>query len=132
MITPAIIPILNPKYCRFWSLLLKISATSRNVITGLSVVMITPPEPAKPYFIPKKDETIKAMFKIELPAIYFRFDLFSFRGAFKKYKIGKKDILIIKNRQKTIISIGSSTVSIFKAVQPPPQRNIAKIRRYVK
>jgi len=108
------------------------TATSKKVITGLSVVMITPPEPAKPCLTPKKENTIKAMFKTELPAMYFRDDLFRLNGTFKKYKIGKKARLMMKNRQKTIISIGSEAVRTLRAVQPIPQKSIAKIRRRVK
>ena len=69
------------------------------------------------------------MFKIELPAMYLIFELFIFSGFLKKYKMGKKMIDIIKNLQKMITSIGSSIVSIFRAVQPPPQRSMAKISK---
>jgi len=58
--------------------------------------------------------------------------MLSVRGFLIKYKIGKKERLTIKKRQKTMISTGSVAVSILSAVHPAPQRNIDSIRRYVK
>jgi hypothetical protein len=90
---------------------------------------MTLPEPARPYLIPKKEETIKEILSRELPKINFRLETFRLRGFLRKYKIGKKERLTIKKRQKTMTSTGSSAVRIFKAVQPPPHKNIESIRR---
>jgi len=93
-------------------------------------VTITLPAPAKPYFMPKKEATIKAMFKTELPRTYFRLFLLKTIGSLKKYKIGKKERLIRKKRQKMMISIGILSVRIFSAVHPPPQRSMAKTKSH--
>ena len=129
IIKPPTIPKKSPKYCCGRSLFLKISATSKKVITGESVVMITPPEPAKPYFTPKNEKIINAMLSIELPAIYLRFERLIQMGSFTKNKIGKNESAIIKKRQKMITSIGISMVSILSALQPPPHKSIARMMR---
>lgn len=59
-------------------------ATNKKVMTGEKVVIITLPEPAKPYLIPTNEETIKAIFKTELLRIYLRLEVFSFIGILKK------------------------------------------------
>ena len=96
---------------------------------GEREVMMTLPAPANPYLIPKNELTIKAMFKTELAAIYLRELKFNRMGSLKKYKIGKKARLMIKKRQKMMTSIGSSKVRILSAVQPPPQRSMANVKR---
>jgi hypothetical protein len=40
--------------------------------------------------------------------------------------MGIKERLIRKKRQKMMTSIGSAYVKIFSAVQPPPQRSMAR------
>jgi hypothetical protein len=91
--------------------------------------MITPPFPAKPYFTPKKEKTINNTFKTELEATNFAPERLRVKGTFIKYKIGIKEMLIRKKRQNIMISIERSKVRIFSALQPPPHKNIAKIRR---
>ena len=93
--------------------------------------MITAPPPANPYLIPKNEETIKAMFKTELPKIYLTFDLLIMIGCLKKKSIGKKARLIIKNRQNTMISIEREGVSTLSALQPPAQKIILRMSRYL-
>jgi hypothetical protein len=83
-------------------------ATNKKVIRGASVVMITPPFPANPYFTPKNENIIKDIFKTELDATKLRLDLLRVSGIFIKYKIGIKETLIRKKRQKIMISIDVS------------------------
>lgn len=77
-------PTIRPIYCIRERFFLKIIAISKKVIIGLKVVMITLPAPAKPYFTPRKEKTIKAIFKTELLAIYLTAPLLRVKGFFKK------------------------------------------------
>ena len=84
IIIPPTKPKNNPKYWLLFNLFLKISKTKIEVIMGLNVVNITLPAPAKPYCTPKNEETIKAMFRTELPRTYFSAGLFKISGFFRK------------------------------------------------
>ncbi len=95
---PPIRPINIPRSCVLRSLFLKIMKTNKKVIIGERVVIITPPAPAVPYFIPKNEKIINEILSTELDSTNFKEFLFKTIGCFMKYKIGKKDKLIIKKR----------------------------------
>ncbi len=79
---------------------------SKKVISGESDVMITLPAPAKPYFTPRKELTINAMFKTELLRIYFRECTSTLSGFLSQYNTGKNASDMIKKRQKMMVSMG--------------------------
>ena len=95
-------------------------------------MIITPPAPAVPYLIPKNEDIINAVFKTELESTNFSDDLFKDSGCFIKNSMGKKEMLIRKKRQNTTTSSSRSYVRIFKALQPPPHKNIDRIKREIK
>jgi len=84
IIKPPTRPIRSPIEWSLSIFFLQMSATSKNVIIGLKEVIMTLPAPAKPALTAKKEETIKAILKKELPKIYFKEFLLREMGFLKK------------------------------------------------
>lgn len=77
-------PIKRPKYWLGNTLVLKRTSTIKNVARGLIVVIITAPEPASPYLIPKNENIINEILSTELPAMYLTFCFVRVNGILKK------------------------------------------------
>ena len=107
MIIPPMRPIISPIYWDAKSLVLKMIATSKKVISGVSVVMITPPFPAKPYFTPKKEKIINATYATPKSIDQ------SVKGIAKEVKAGPGF-----NKKKAAIAKMICPISFWREVNP--------------